>query len=763
MPSKLEIERSAAAPGAALEQESTGDVSAVAGGPMNPSCARGETGLPTAGSGRSKGTGADNGSARDSVASTECCAASGGEAVTGRGGGSDLSGTWLRIGLSLVFAGQGMMFGIGLNIAEEKPAPFSPPYWVIHGALMLSALIPLLLLGGSLVRNLAGALRRRLVTIESLFALSILGAVGGSALATFSGSGSVYYEIVGIVLVIHRFGELISRRSREEVLRQAEALREQFDQAFVRGAKGERRVVPIELLRAGESIISVMPGEPIPVDGVIVAGRSDVRQESLTGEPLPVPRGVGERVLAGSYAVDGWLEIRAEALAGERELDRVLASVEQARLRPSRLQEQADAIVRWFVPLVTGISASTFLFWFLWPGGSLWEALFNSMAVLLVACPCALGLATPVAVWGGLQRLAEMGITPRSGTLIDALSRATHVLFDKTGTLTLSNLTVSGWSLAPGWRFAERRENLEALVAAAEAEIDHPVARAIREHVGGSPVSGFRRTSLEVLPGEGLRAGVGTPGGEAIELRIGAIDRLSDGSGGAGWAALESGLPEGKRRVGIRVGGHPAAVLAVGEKLRPEAESALAALRERGLELEVLTGDSGPVHTRLDGVVFRTGLTTAQKEDRVAQLQAGGATVLMIGDGINDAGALQAADGGLAVESGSALSVSAAAGVLAGGNLDRLAEAVDFTRNLRRKLRGNMLFALFYNAVGISLAVAGILHPVVAALLMVGSSLLVSARALRSVQAPVRGIATRISCKDSATTPGARTARLEGS
>ena len=691
-----------------------------------------------------------------------------------------LDRAWLRIGAGLVVAGQTMAFGLAVNLTP----PDGTAYWVLHGGLMISAVGVLVFLGGDLVGSAAGALRQRRINIDLLFLLTLAGALVGSVVATFTRVGSVYYEVVAILVVVHTTGKMLGARSRVAALRAVDRTRERFEACDVRRSDGSRVRRTARALAADE-VVLVAPGTPICVDGEIVAGRGFVEESSMTGEWRPVSRGPGDRVLAGTYSVDGSFEIRAAG--GPRRLDSVVAAVAGARLAPSRLQRQADRLVAWFLPVVAVVSAATFAFWIF---RAPWErALFNAMAVLLVACPCAAGLATPVAVWGGLARLASFGLVARTGDVLDALARCDVICLDKTGTLSTATPTVRAWRIAPA--FCGREAWLRAAVAAAEDGLAHPIAAGLRgdcqpivdkaSAVAGSvarrehqfadgrrprPNQGSEkelcnligdkmpvRTERRIEPGLGVVAQVEDEGGAPVEIRVG--DRRL-GRSGVGVPAKARGCPETPlcfavegaapsallgdlaaiadgKEISVFVDGVLAAAIEMTETWRDGMEEALAELAALGVEAEVLTGDGAA--GRVAGAQVRAGLTPAEKHERVQELVAAGHEVVFVGDGVNDAAAMSSAQASIAMQAGADLARAAAMAVFAGDDLRFLPQAIRVARAARRSISTNLRFAAAYNLIGMALAAAGILHPVVAALLMVGSSALVSANALRGVGA----------------------------
>ena len=408
---------------------------------------------------------------------------------------------WIRLGVALVLAGQSMVLGLGINLAS--PTYGSSTYWWLHGALIVSALVSIGLLGPRLARESWRAARAGRITVEALFVVSCVGALGGSLVATFAGEGSVYYEVVAIVLVVYSVGKRIGSASRDRVLREVASYRETFDTAREILPSGEEQTVPVNRIHPG-ALVRIDPGEPVPVDGLIREGSGYLEQSQLTGEPIPVVGRPGGPIHAGSWSVDGTFVVEATEESGHRTIDRILDWVEKARERPSRLQTWADRTIGWFFPVVLTVAVLTFAGWLL--AGSGWAAaLFNSMAVLLVACPCALGLATPIAVWKGMFRLAERGFLCRHGEAFDALARSRRIFFDKTGTLSEARLIVRDFQILPGCPVDP--DDLRDRVAAVESGQEHPVARALAR-LAEKPVT--RVIERTILPGRGIEATVET-------------------------------------------------------------------------------------------------------------------------------------------------------------------------------------------------------------------------------------------------------------
>ena len=637
---------------------------------------------------------------------------------------------WIRLGIALVIAGQSMVLGLGLNMLEAPLQPQNTSYWILHCVLILSALAVVGLLGKPLFQaTWQGVLQRR-ITVEALFFLSFVGAFGASLVATFTGVGDVYYEVVAVVMCVYTVGKSITVYSRSRAMAEVEQLREGFQQATVLTCCGNLQKVLLSELDADARVV-IAPGEPVTVDGRIVSGRGYVLETAMTGEPVPVVRNPGDSLLAGTYSVDGRFEVKPEHWRGDRQLDAVLQTVEAAQLQPSSLQLQADRIVQWFVPLVTAVSGATYGIW-LWVGH--WtEALFNSMAVLLVACPCALGLATPIAVWSGLYQLSKLGLVARTGYFLDALARADHIVFDKTGTLSEESLQVERCVVSQEWVL--RRDELLRLVQVVEREHSHPLAQALslfveREVVGEQPGEPLAVQAMHLLPGSGVSAEVVNAQGTVYAAAIG-TEEVANVDWGDLNAATDSASNAGKR-IYVAVNQQPAAVFLLNEVLRAGTEQVFQALKQQGLKVSILTGDPDPQWQSIAGLQLETGLTPQDKTDRIREWQAAGDRLIFLGDGINDSGPMAACTGSIAMGQGASLTRSTAACVLLGKTLEGLPKAIKVARNVFAAIRGNMIFAVSYNTIGMGLAAAGILHPVVAALLMVGSSVVVAIRAFRS-------------------------------
>ncbi len=605
----------------------------------------------------------------------------------------------VRVAFAAAVAAQSMIFSLAVNLSP----PAGTPRLVIHAALALSALVVFALVGGPLLR---AAIRPRIV-FEQLFLAGILSAFAASLVSTFTGIGHVYYEIVALLLAIHTFGRLIGDGRRRAALDAARLLGAEFASGERCTANGATVIVPVADIRAGD-LVHVPAGGGIPVDGAVAEGIALVNEATLTGQPFPVVRRPGDAVLAGSRLVDGPLRVRASGAGGTRLLDALFARVRSARARPSRLEREADRVVAWFLPAVILVAGGTFVFW---AGRDGWAVgMFNALAVLLVACPCSMGLATPIGVWSALGDLTRKGIVPATSDLVERMAAVRQVVFDKTGTLGEERLEIVDLVCAPGIP----RSALLDEVAAIEAASSHPVARSFRRAVP------FEAENLENIAGVGVEGRV-----NGVRLRVGNASVLAPDHE-APAAALRPALvaTAATREIYIVREGALAGIALLRERLREATRGVIADLEDAGVRCIVLTGDA----TAHDLARAETGLSPLEKAARVRALADDG-PVLFVGDGVNDAAAMAESHVSLAMADGSACAREIASGEIR--DLRAIPYGLARSRHAVRTIRRNLLFAAAYNIVGIALAAAGILHPIAAALLMLASSFTVSWRALR--------------------------------
>jgi heavy metal translocating P-type ATPase len=487
---------------------------------------------------------------------------------------------------------------------------------------------------------------------------------------------------------------------------------------------GSEREIPVVELQRGWRFV-VNPGETIPADGVIAVGEGFVREAEMTGEGFVVNRRPGDTVWAGTHGVDARFEIVAAANGAERRIDRILDAIERARPVPSTLQRAADRVVGWFLPVVATLAAATFAGW-TWHSG--WqEGLFNAMAVLLVACPCALGLATPLAVWGALARLAGRGLVARGGDAVEALAAVDTALFDKTGTLTEPRTVLV--DLVVGSLRGLSEETVRAVLAAVQRASTHPVAAAFHDLASGCSDE-MRVVALRLLPGRGVEAEVADAAGASRRVAVGTAALLTAADDPA-WQRLRRRLREvaGARELVVLIDDEVVAAAVVDERLRSSWRDALGELHELGVATAVLTGDTAERAMRTGASRVLASLRPEDKVAEVERLHAAGRRILFVGDGVNDAAAMAASEVSVAVTSGAELAAEVADISWHSGDLRVLPWAIGLARGTVSTIRTNLRFALLYNVAGIALAVAGLLHPVAAAILMTCSSLVVTWRA----------------------------------
>lgn len=621
--------------------------------------------------------------------------------------------TWLRLGIAGLLAGQAMIFSLAVNLSPVE----GTPHFIIHGALALSAIGVFLLAGLPILRESWHALRQGRIVFEQFFLAGILGAFAASVHSSLTGAGHVYYEVVAVLVAIYTFGTLLARRRRDALRQSIEKLGAAFDVCERVTCCGQRETVRVDDIRPGDHVL-VGAGQGIPVDGTVAEGVALVNEAPLTGEPFPVVKRAGDTVLAGSRVEDSTLRLTAISRGRSRRLDSLLAAVEEARRNPGRLQREADHLVAWFLPAVLVVASLTTIGWTLHSG---WiTGVFNGLAVLLIACPCAMGLATPVAIWAALASLAKRGLFARGGDAVENLAAVDTAVFDKTGTLSESDARLVDFVTTPGID----RATLLREVAAVQTGSQHPVARALRSAPADAPP--FAR-DIRIVPGTGIEGTL--PDG--TRLQIGNTNLLTPADQPDKLRDLLGTDDTHGHEIFVRRDGRLVGLALLRESLRESARTALGEMKHLDVRTIVMTGDREENAARFGFDECLAGLTPDDKLREVETLRATGHRILFIGDGINDAPAMAAADTSIALATGSELPRETAALELNGQDLRAVPQAIALCRATVRAIRRNIAFAACYNIVGISLAAAGILHPVVAALIMLVSSLTVTWRVLR--------------------------------
>ena len=572
-------------------------------------------------------------------------------------------------------------------------------------------------------------LRHGAATMDTLVSLGTLAAWGWSVTVLFflGADGHTYFEVAAVVvtfLLAGRYFEARAKRRAGAALRALAALGAK--DAVVLDADGTERRVAIELLRVGEVFV-VRPGQKVATDGIVVGGHSAVDQSLLTGESLPVEVGPGDRVAGATVNAGGRLLVRAERIGAETALAQIAKLVTDAQSGKAPVQRLADRVAGVFVPVVIAVAAATFVAWSASGAGG--TSAFSAMvAVLIVACPCALGLATPTALLVGTGRGAQLGILIKGPETLESTRRVDTIVLDKTGTVTEGSMKLVDVRTADG---VERSEALR-LVGAVEHASEHPIARAIAAAAateGPLPaVASFRnREGLGVEGGvDGHPLVAGRPAFLA-ERGIELPDELA--------AAVRQAQAEGRTAVAAGWDGRARAVFVVADTVKPTSREAVDELKRLGLHPILLSGDNETtartvaVEVGIDDVI--ADVLPADKADVVSRLQGNGAVVAMVGDGVNDAPALAQADLGLAIGTGTDVAIEASDLTLVSGDLRAAADAIRLSRRTLVTIKGNLFWAFAYNIAAIPLAAAGYLSPIIAGAAMAFSSVFVVSNSLR--------------------------------
>jgi Cu+-exporting ATPase len=550
------------------------------------------------------------------------------------------------------------------------------------------------------------------------------------------GMVGVYFEVAAVIVALVLLGEwleLAARGRTSAAIRQLLGLAPKTARRVSRDADEED--VPIESLVVGDHV-RVRPGEKIPVDGTVLSGESSVDESMLTGEPIPADKKAGDRVVGATVNQTGTLVIRAERVGAESMLSQIVALVAEAQRSQAPLQRLADRVSAWFVPAVIAISIITFItWWLLGPEPRLAYALVNAVAVLIIACPCALGLATPISIMVASGRGAQLGVLFRNAQAIETLRDVDTLVLDETGTLTVGHPSLRRIIARPG--FSE--SDVLAYAAGLERSSEHPIARAIVEGAGARSIAAAEVTNFASITGQGVTGATVEHelalGNEAL-MRASGVDPAQNGS------EAEDLRAQGFTVMFLAVDSKLAGILAVGDALKDTTRGALDALKADGLRLVMLTGDNQVTaravarELAIDEVVAE--VQPADKGRIIARLQQEGRRVAMAGDGINDAPALAQADVGIAMGTGTDIAMESAQVTLVKGDLRGIVRARQLSRATVRNIYQNLFFAFGYNALGIPLA-AGVLYPIaglllnplVAALAMSFSSVSVITNALR--------------------------------
>jgi len=576
--------------------------------------------------------------------------------------------------------------------------------------------------GWPFISNAVRSMRNLALNMDVLVALGSLAAYFYSVAMIFTG-GEVFFDTSAMIVTFILLGRFLEAGSRLKAGSALAALADlQPREALLVGENGQTSLAALERIGEG-ALIEVLPGDRVPLDGSVASGEADVDESMLTGESAPVMKSSGSKVYAGTCAITGRLRVRVSGDAKQTLLASIIRTVEEAQARKAPIQGMADRIAGWFVPAIILLAAASFAWWHL-AGAPLVTALMNAVSVLVIACPCALGLATPLAILVGTTTLSRKGILVRGGDIFESVSRTTAVVLDKTGTITRGTPTLTDtFSCGATGNFMQCCASLEILSR-------HPAGRAIAE---GWPGEILRVEEFRTIPGMGVSGMIEgqawLAGSRALleKENIAISDECLATS-----ARLEA---SGKTTVFVSCDRKLTGLFGLIDELRDDAGRMIGALRSQGLRLMILTGDNAGVARYIAGKCGITevcsGLDPIGKAEAVRKLKSGGETVLMAGDGINDAPALTEADTGVTFGTATGIAIESAGITIMNDDLELLGTLLAHSRKSFAVIRQNLAWAFGYNLIAVPLAITGILHPIVSALLMATSSLVVVSNSLR--------------------------------
>ncbi|WP_301108508.1 heavy metal translocating P-type ATPase [Sporosarcina sp.] len=584
-------------------------------------------------------------------------------------------------------------------------------------------------IGGTFYKGAYSALRNGSANMDVLVSLGTSAAYFYSIYLVLTGSAhGLYFETSAVLITLILLGKLFEARAKGRSSEAIQKLMKLQPQVATVERNGETAEISIHEVVLGDVLV-IRPGASIPVDGTVLSGTSAVDESMLTGESLPVDKHSGDEVFAATVNANGSLRIEASSVGNDTVLSNIIRVVEEAQGSKAPIQRLADQISGVFVPIVVGIAVLTFLVWyFAVAPGDFAASLTSMIAVLVIACPCALGLATPTSIMAGSGRAAEQGVLFKTAEAMEQTRSIDTVVFDKTGTITKGLPELTDFHT----RNETSRVTLLALAAASEGDSEHPVAKAITtygiEHLSTLPVVDM----FEAIPGYGIRTVIG---GQTILLGTKNLLSRYDVEFDSTIAAVEQMEGQGKTVMFMAVDGIHEAIIAVADTIKDTSKQAISELRAMGLDVIMLTGDQKITAEAIasaagiDHVI--AGVLPDRKAEVIRSLQAEGKRVAMVGDGINDAPALAVADIGMAMGTGTAVAMEAADVTLMHGDLLRVVDTVQMSQLTVRNIKQNLFWALAYNSVGIPIAAAGLLAPWLAGAAMAFSSVSVVLNALR--------------------------------
>ncbi len=629
------------------------------------------------------------------------------------------------LALAIIRAGAFLALAAGVSIVNMAPVAQLP--WLTWGVWLFLLATPVQVFGGwSFYVGAWSALRRRSLNMDVLIALGTSVAYAYSVVVVFAprwlpagiDERGVYFEVSAVVIAFVLLGQYM-----EEIIKQrsSAAVRRLLDLQPAKATvirEGQEMTLPAEAVLRGDLVL-VRPGEKVPADGVVVEGHSSVDEALITGESLPVSKQVGSELIGGTLNGRGLLRFEARRVGADTALAQIIRIVEEAQASSAPVQVLADRVTAWFVPAVVAVAFGALALWTL--AGSFSHGLMAFIAVLVISCPCALGIATPAALMVGVGKGAELGILIRSGEVLERVEQLTTVVFDKTGTLTRGKPALTQVLPLAG---RSRQEVLQ-LAASLEHGSEHPLAAALLEAAEAEGVALLPATDFQAAVGEGVQAMLGGQafwlGNRTLAGRF--VPKLID--------AVQHPLQQleiaGNTVMLLGQGAEVLGLLAVADTVRPEARQTVELLRQRGIQVVLLSGDN---RITAQAIAAQVGIAEviaevrpADKASTIRALQQAGQVVAMVGDGVNDAPALATADIGIAIGSGSDVAKEAGDLLLLGNDLRDVVTAIGLSRATMRKIRQNLFWAFIYNSLGVPIAALGWLNPMLAGAAMAMSSL----------------------------------------
>jgi Cu+-exporting ATPase len=551
-----------------------------------------------------------------------------------------------------------------------------------------------------------------------------------------NGEVGLYFEAAAVITTLVLFGQLIEAKARSRTGQAIKALLGLAAKTAHRVRDGQEDEIPVDEIQKG-NVLRVRPGDKIPIDGVIIEGKSNIDESMITGEPMPVGKGPGDKVIGATLNQTGSFLMRTEKIGSETLLAQIVQMVADAQRTRAPIQKLADTVSGYFVPAVIVIAVITFVIWsIIGPAPAMAYALVNAVSVLIIACPCALGLATPMSIMVGVGRAAQAGVLVKNAEAIETAEKVTHLITDKTGTLTAGKPEVV--SRIATDTMGER--DILQTAASLESHSEHPLARAITEAAKKEKIERRDVTDFQSITGGGVSGRI-----DGKEILIGKEKLLIESN-----VTLSDGLKKEAHRlqekaettVWVAVDGKAVGVLGIADPIKPTTKEAIRELHEMNLKVIMCTGDNRrtaeSVARELGIDEFSAEVMPDEKIDIVENLKSKGAIVAMAGDGINDAPALAAADVGIAMGTGTDVAIESAGITLVKGDLMGIVKAMHVSRAVMRNIRQNLFFAFIYNALGVPIAAGALypffgilLSPMIAGAAMSFSSVSVIANALR--------------------------------